>query len=438
MSRRRRPTHGRTVLNNGLTIVTERCPEFRSLSMGVWVKAGTRNERPHEAGISHFLEHMLFKGTSRRKALDIAREVDRVGGEFNAATARDYTCFDILLLDRDLALGADILSDVLLHSTFDAGEMERERKVILQEIAMIEESPEELAHDLHYEMVYGRHGLGRPILGTEASIRRLRRGDLMRYFHRHYRPDQLVIAVAGDVSHQAVVKNFRAFTRHDWPGRPRGRGSRRDLGFVPAPSPRAGSWWVRRPTEQVHIVWGVEGPRHGARDRYAAHVLNVYLGGGMSSELFQQIREKHGLAYTVYSGMSSYADSGLFTIYAATSPARVPLCLRLIEETVARARRELLSEEALREVKENIKGNILLGEDSAEARMATIARGELVLGEPLSLEAVLKAIDDVRPEDVRRVARRLFGHGERSLLMLGPRPSVSVRAKLPGIQLTKR
>lgn len=415
----------KTVFENGLTLVSERHPEFRSLSIGFWVKVGTRHERAREAGVSHFLEHMVFKGTESRSALDIAREVDRVGGDFNAFTGREYTCFHILLLDRDLSLGMDILSDVVLNSNFDAEELERERKVILQEIAMVEESPEELAHDLFFEMVYGRHGLGRPILGTEASIRRMKRGDLLRFFRQQYRPDQLIISVAGDVSHETLTRRLRPLAKRNWPGRTKGA---RHL--LVKPRVKTGSWWVQRDTEQVHLIWGVEAFPYASKDRFAEFVLNGYLGGGMSSALFQEIREKNGLAYTVYSSLSPHVDSGLFTVYAATNMAQVPLCLRLIEETMRKLKKDFLSEEELHLVKENLKGTILLSADSVESRMFSLAKSELFFGEQVTMDEVCERIDAVTAQDVRRVARKLLREENRSLLAVGPRPTRAVASKV--------
>lgn len=432
-----KPRFKKTVFDNGLTLVTERLPEYRSLSIGIWVKAGTRHERAREAGMSHFLEHMLFKGTESRSSLDIARQVDQVGGDFNAFTAREYTCFHILLLDRDVSLGLDILSDVVLNSNFDSTELERERKVILQEISMVEESPEELVHDLYFEVVYGRHGLGKPILGTETSIRRVKRGDVMRFFRKHYRPDQIIVSVAGNISHETVRSRLKPLARRSWPGRPRGKATRKELGFERAPKIRDGFWWVERPTEQVHLVWGTEGLPYGSKDRFASFLLNVYLGGGMSSALFQEIREKNGLAYTVYSSLSPFTDSGVFTVYAATAMAQVPLCLRLIEDCVVKLKRDLLSEEELQTIKDNLKGTILLSSDSVESRMSSIAKNEIFFGRYVPVDEVCKAIDAVTPQDVRRVARKLLKPGKSGVLALGPRPSRQVRAKLKPVRLGK-
>ncbi|OFZ53107.1 MAG: hypothetical protein A2428_03385 [Bdellovibrionales bacterium RIFOXYC1_FULL_54_43] len=434
---RSKPSFQKTVFGNNLTLVTER-HRFQSLSIGIWVRTGTRFERPREAGLSHFLEHMLFKGTESRSALDIAREVDQVGGDFNAFTAREYTCFHLLLLNRDLELGLDILSDVLLNSTFDSDELERERKVILQEIKMGEESPEEMVHDLFFELVYGRHGLGRPILGTEASVRRMRRADVLRFFRKHYCPERMIVSVAGDVSHNAVKRRLRSLIKTSWPGRPGHRQSRGELGFEPAPrSLKEGRWWVERPMEQVHMVWGIEGPTYVSRDRFAAFLLNVYLGGGMSSSLFQEIREKKGLAYTVYSSLSPFMDSGVFSIYAATGPNQVPVCLRLIEECVERMKRNLLSDEELRTVKDNIKGTILLSSDSVESRMSSIAMNEIFFGKYMGVDEVCAQIDAVTTDDVRRLARKLLRGERRSLLFVGPKPTRQMLSKLHASRLNR-
>jgi predicted Zn-dependent peptidase len=443
----------KTVFRNGLTLLTERRRGFRSLSIGIWVKTGTRHETPREAGISHFLEHMLFKGTETRTALEIAREVDQVGGDFNAFTTREYTCFHILMLDRDVELGVDILSDVILNSDFDADELERERKVILQEISMVEESPEELVHDVFFELIYGKHGLGRPILGTEHSIRRLKRGDVLRFFRKYYRPDQMIVSVAGDVSHGEIVRRLGALAKRDWPGRPHtathdeavkrarkltGKGGRalspaeQALRMLKQPPPKVkgGCWWITRPTEQVHLVWGVAGPPYASRDRFAAFLLNIYLGGGMSSSLFQEIREKNGLAYTVYSCLSPFIDSGVFSIYVATGMKQVPLCLKLIEECVAKLKRELLTELELQTIKDNLKGQILLGSDDVESRMSSIAKNELFLGGFYSPDQVCELVDQVTVHDVRRMARKLLSSSGRSIVALGPRPSRAVMKEL--------
>ena len=396
--------------------------------MGVWVKTGTRHESDSVAGVSHFLEHMLFKGTKSRSALQIAQEVDQVGGEFNAFTSREHTCFHLLLLDRDWGLGLDILTDILMNSQFKSAEIERERKVILQEIAMVEESPEELAHDLFFEKIYGNHGLGRPILGTESSIKRMKRVDIVSFFRRYYRPEQLVVAVAGDVGHETVLRKLSLLGRKAWPGRTVSEGSKISE-REEAPPFQKGFWWAERPTEQVHLIWGVRGPFYGSKDRFAAFLLNVYLGGGMSSALFQEIREKNGLAYSVYSSLSPFVDSGVFSIYAATGMSQVALCLKLIEECVEKIRKKALSKKDLRVIQGNLKGTVLLSSDSVESRMSSIAKNEIFMGRHFSVKEVCQQIDAVTPADLVRVANQIFRDESRSLIALGPKPPQSLITK---------
>ena len=415
------PKFQKTRFKNGLTLLSERLRGFRGLSLGVWVKVGTRHETRPLNGVSHFLEHMLFKGTKERTALQIARQVDRIGGEFNAFTAREHTCFHLFLLDRDFRFGLDILSDVLLNTHFHRLDVERERGVILQEIAMVDDSPEELAHDLFYEKIYGSHPLGANILGTTKSIKKMRRTDLFRYFRERYRPDQIIFSVAGDISHRDVVAELKHL-EEPWPGRPR---QPRSWAESPAPPLQSGFWWAERPTEQVHLVWGVAGLPYASPDRFAAFLLNVYLGGGMSSTLFQEIREKNGLAYTVYSTLLPFVDSGIFSVYSATHVAQVPLCLKLIEKCVAQLKEKALSKKELRVIQDNLKSSILLSSDSAESRMASIAKNEIFLGKYTSVEETCREIDQVTPADIKRLAAQLFQSDQRSILAVGPKPSAA-------------
>jgi predicted Zn-dependent peptidase len=420
----------KTVLPNGLTIVSESQPGFQSLALGVWVRAGTRHETSGEAGVSHFLEHMLFKGTRTRSALEIARQVDEVGGEFNAFTAREHTCFHLLLLAKDLSLGADLLADVLLESEFDPEEFAREKKVILQEIAMIDESPEEWVHDLHMERIFPGQGLGKPILGTIGSIRSMSRETLLDYFHRHYRASELVVAVAGDVSHADVLRAFRKLGRKSYPGRVQRTSEARAWGAEKKPEFVPGRHWVRRPTEQVHLVWGVPAPDALSPARFAAFLLNTHLGGSMSSALFQKIRETHALAYTVYSSFSPYLGAGLLSVYAATRPSQVALCCRLIEEECERLGRRALGVRELARIKDNLKGTLLLASDSVESRMMTLGRNELFFGREVPLDSLMQAIDQVTPSEFRQLAATLFQEDRRALTLVGPRPDAAVLRKL--------
>jgi predicted Zn-dependent peptidase len=264
----------------------------------------------------------------------------------------------------------------------------------------------------------------------------MKRAELVRYFRERYRPDQLIVAVAGDVSHEAVKRKLAPLASRRWPGRPEGRGLPKPYGEPPPPL-RPGFWWCERRTEQVHLLWGVRGPSYSSNDRFAAFLLNVYLGGGMSSALFQEIREKNALAYSVYSSLTPFCDSGTFNVYAATGMAQVPLCLRLIEEAVERLQTELLSEEELRVVQDNFKGTVLLSADSVESRMSSIARNEIFFGRYVPVEEICARIDEVTPEQLRKVARKGLKDDHRSILALGPKPSRALRARF-GLEMLKR
>lgn len=270
----------KTVLKNGLTLLTESLTGFRSLALGIWVKIGTRHEPDTIAGVSHFLEHMLFKGTKKRSAFQIAQSIDRVGGDFNAFTTRELTCFHILLLNQDHKLGLDILSDILLNSNFKSDEFEKERRVILQEISMVEETPEELVHDLFFEMIYKNHGLGKPILGTQKSICSMSRENLIQFFSHHYRPDQIIISIAGDIFHDDMRQKVNQRFGGNWPNRKFQNSVHFELANQSTPELNYGRWWIEKPTEQVHLVWGVKGVDYTSEDRFAAFLLNLFLGGG--------------------------------------------------------------------------------------------------------------------------------------------------------------
>lgn len=416
----------KTRLDNGATLLVERVPGFQSLSVGVWVSAGTRHEAADESGISHFLEHMMFKGTERRSALDIAQAIDRVGGEFNAFTSREYTCFHILLLSRDLKLAVDIMTDVLLNSKFDADEIERERKVILQEIAMIEDNPEELIHDLFFEQAFGKHPLGKPILGDPETIKRLDRTTIVSYFRRHYAPERMIISVAGDVDPREVERFLNRYLKTDRPratgrsGRGRGVGDPAREGRA-RPRVNPGARTLKRGLEQTHIVAGFPCLPNDHPDRFAAVLLNVYLGGGMSSSLFQEIREKRGLAYSVYSSLAPFSDAGLFSVYVGTSPEEAGTCLDVAGREIAKLRNKALDAKALAILRENLKGTVLLNSDSVESRMTAIAKNEMFFGKYFSLKDTCRMIESVRAEDVLRVARRTFGPGRLILTVMGPR-----------------
>lgn len=414
---RNKPKFEKSLLDNGMVLVTECLPQFQSLSIGVWVNAGTRHEGKGEEGMSHFLEHMMFKGTQRRTALDIAREVDRVGGEFNAFTSREYTCFHLLLLARDIDLAADIMTDVLLSSELAADEIERERKVILQEISMVEDNPEELIHDLFFEHAFGGHPLGKPILGTRETISKFDRELVYSYFRRHYSPSQMVVSVAGDIEHAKVKKLFNKYLKK---GLKTSSVSHRKTNMH-RPTLNSGLQSVKRDLEQAHVVVGFPAVNNDSADRFAAFLLNTYLGGGMSSTLFQEIREKRGLAYTVYSALTPFSDSGLFTVYVATAPKEVKTCLEVMSQEMANLRDKKLEKKNVQILKDNLRGTILLNSDSVESRMSSIAKNEMFFGRYVSMDEVTRSIDKVSAEDIRRLARQLFKPQQTIVSVLGPK-----------------
>ncbi len=418
-----RSSYKKTVYPNKLTLITERVSGLNGLALGVWIKAGTRQESPQALGISHYLEHMLFKGTKSRTALQIAREIDQVGGEFNAFTAREYTCFHITLLNKNYELGLDILCDIILNSSFKKDEFDLEKKVILQEISMVDESPEELVHDLFFETVLRNHSLGRPILGTQQSIQKMRRTQLVDFFVQHYRPEKMVVSVVGDISHEMVSRKIKPLTGKTWPGRAKASsdagGQQKNKMPRAIPNLESGVWVVRRPTEQVHLVWGSVGPHYTSNERYAAAILNVFLGAGMSSTLFQEIREKRGLAYTIYSGLSPFTDTGMFTVYSATHAKNVVTCLKLIEKCISRVKKKELSKRELRNVQNNIKGTFLLSADNVESRMSRLAINEIFLGRYLSGEEFCKGIDRTSADQILTLANKIFRDYRRHILVMG-------------------
>ncbi len=408
----------RTVLPGGLRVVTEAMPGVRSASVGVWVPVGSRDESPSLAGTSHFLEHLLFKGTASRSALDIANAMDAVGGEFNAFTEKEHTCFYATVLDRDLGLAVDIVTDVVLNATVTAQDIDIERGVVLEEIAMRDDDPSDLVHDEFSTSLFGNVPLGRPILGSEESIRTLSRRQVNGYYRRHYNPDAMVVSVAGNLEHADVVRLVRrafdgSLDRRQTSRPPRAAST--DTSGVPA----AAVTVVPDDTEQANLVLGCHGlSRHDPR-RYALGVLSSALGGGMSSRLFQRIREERGLAYSVYSFSSGYADAGQFGVYAGCQPGKADEVLALmITELDAVAAGELRADEVERG-KGQMRGAIVLGLEDAGSRMTRIGKSEIAYGDVLGVDEVLARVDAVTPADLADVAADVL-HRARCLTVVGP------------------
>ncbi len=409
----------RTVLPGGLRVVTEALPGVRSASIGVWVGVGSRDESPSLSGASHFLEHLLFKGTPTRSALDISVELDEVGGEFNAFTAKEYTCFHARVLDVDLPLAVDVLGDMITSSTITAADVEAERGVILDEIAMHDDDPDDVVSNLFAEKAWGSSPLGRPIAGTVESIRTLTRAQVLRYYRSHYTPENMVVAVAGNVDHPSVVRMVRkAFSRSnflvDTSVRPLSvrRGSR-------ARRTSTGDVVVSRPFEQANIVLGVNGLVRTDDRRYALGVLNAALGGGTSSRLFQEVREHRGLAYSVYSYAAHYADAGTFAVAVGCLPSKVHDVLAVVRGELGRMADEGISEVELRRGKGQLRGGLVLSLEDSGSRMSRIAKAELLYDELPSIDEVLHRVEDVTLDDVNTLARNLFRQAQ-TLAVVGP------------------
>ncbi|HEV3353359.1 MAG TPA: pitrilysin family protein [Acidimicrobiales bacterium] len=400
-----------TSLGNGIRLVTERMPDVRSVALGFWVDVGSRDEAPELAGVSHFLEHLLFKGTEQRTARHIAESVEAVGGEMNAFTTKEYTAFYTRLLDEDLDLGLDILCDILSSPAFRPDEVESERQVILEEILMHEDEPSELVHDLFTEALFPNHPVGREVLGSAESISALSRDAIAGHFLAHYRPPNLILAGAGNLHHDELAAGIER-RMSPVPGQ---RPSRGGLELSP---PRR-QVVCTRTTEQANVVVGMRALSRRDDDRFALSVLNQVLGGGMSSRLFQEIREQRGLVYAVYSYRSAYVESGALAVYAGTAPSHTEEVLRLIGDELDRLLQDGVTDYELALAKGHLKGSLALALEDSGGRMNRIGRSELVHGEVLSVSELVERTEAVTLDDVRRVAERVLGN-ERVVALVGP------------------
>jgi predicted Zn-dependent peptidase len=404
----------RTVLPDGMRVVTEAMPAVRSLSVGVWVPVGSRHESPNLAGASHFLEHLLFKGTATRSALEIASLMDAVGGEFNAFTEKEHTCFYATVLDRDLPLAVDVICDVVLNATITAQDVDIERSVVLEEIAMRDDDPADLVFDEFASALFGDTPLGRPILGNVASITRLRRPQIHGYYQRRYRPAEMVVSVAGNIDHAEVVRRVR--TAFDGAGHSAG-GRRNGTSEVIGPVRSVSV--VGDDTEQANLVLGMHGmSRHDPR-RFALGVLSSALGGGMSSRLFQRIREERGLAYSVYSFAHGYRDSGQFGIYAGCQPGKADEVLTLMLGELEAVAGNGLSDAEIERGKGQLRGNLVLGLEDSSSRMTRLGKSELAYGDVMGLDQLLAEVDAVTPQAVAEIAADVLTR-PRCLTVVGP------------------
>jgi len=407
----------RTVLPGGLRIVTETMPGVRSASVGIWVGVGSRDEQPSVAGSSHFLEHLLFKGTRNRSALDIATAMDAIGGEFNAFTEKEHTCYYATVLDRELPLAIDMISDVVLNATVTAADVDVERAVVLEEISMRDDDPSDLVHDEFTLALFGDTPLGRPILGTERSINELSRTQIHGYYSRRYRPAEMVVSVAGNIDHGQVVKLVRAaFDGRLDDGRPGGaaRPDRRQHQRPVRPI-RV----IADDTEQANIVLGTMGLSRFDERRFCLGVLSTAIGGGTSSRLFQQIREQRGLAYSTYAFTSGYAGDGLFGLYAGCQPGKADEVVSIMTAVLDSVAEHGLSADEVERGKGQLRGSMVLGLEDSSSRMSRIGKAELSFGEVLGLDDLLAMVDAVTVEQVVELAAELTNQA-RCLTVVGP------------------
>lgn len=406
-------TYKKTVLPNGLRIITESIPYVRSVSLGLWLDVGSRDEPLTSLGISHFIEHMVFKGTRTRSPSEIASHLESVGGVLNAFTGREQTCFYAKILDEHLEKGVEILFDLINNPLFGSPDIEKEKKVILEEISDIEDSPGELVHDLFAEAIFCDHPLGRPILGNKKTVMGLNRGKVLRFVGRHYRPANIIVAACGNLEHNRLVEITKKFIdpNNNNPVSPNGRKK---------PRFKALRQIFRRKTNQTHICLGIPTVEFTNKSRAATLLLNSILGGGMSSRLFQHLREELGLVYTVYSFLDFFADSGIFGIYLGTEKTNAGRAIEAINHEIKRIAGDRLTDLELASAKEQLKGNLMLGLENTSNRMNRLAKHELLANRHISLDETVAGINAVTSNDVLEIAREIFLTNQFSAVTLGP------------------
>jgi predicted Zn-dependent peptidase len=401
----------RDVLDNGLRILTERMTQVRSISIGVWLTRGSRHEAADRSGIAHFVEHMLFKGTSTRSAEDIAQQIDSIGGQLDAFTAKEYASYYIKVLDEHLPLAIDILADIVRNPAFSPDDIEREKKVVVEEIKMVEDTPDDLVHELFTQAFWENHPLGRPILGTRETVEAFTSDLLRDYFRNVYTAKNLIVSAVGNLEHarvrDLVAEKFGSLVEP----------SERVREQAPSVSPNI---LVRsKELEQSHICVGVSSYPQNHEERYSSYVLNTLLGGSMSSRLFQNVREKRGLAYAVFSGLSAYRDAGSFTVYAGCANEAVSEVIDLIVEEIRGVKQTAVPEAELRRSKDHLKGSLMLSLENTASRMSHLARQEIYFDRQFGLDETLAGIERVTSDDVRRVAEDLFRNGWLAATVLG-------------------
>jgi len=413
----------RSVHSSGLRIVTEEVPSVRSAAVGIWVNVGSRDEAPATAGASHFLEHLLFKGTTRRTALQISAAVESVGGEMNAFTSKEYTCFWARVIDTDLPMAIDVVSDLITSSVVTVQDVDAERKVVLEEIAMRDDDPSDLVHDLFSDTYYGDTAIGRPILGTVKSISDMSRATVFNYYKKKYLPQDLVVAVSGNIKHKRVVAMVEdALSRDNFlqqsatpairPSTPIKNSKQQSVGLL------------HKKSEQAHMFYGLEGVARADQRRFAMGVLSAALGGGMSSRLFQEIREKRGLAYSVYSYAQQFAGSGTLGFYAGCNPAKALEVVAIIRDVLADVVAHGLTHEEIERAKGAVRGSLVLSQEDTGSRMSRIGKNEIVYGQVMDFDDILKEISRVSAADISEIASEFLVKTP-TLALVGPFKSES-------------
>ncbi len=401
----------KSTLNNGIRIISENMPHAHSLSIGIWVTTGSRHESAETNGIAHFIEHLLFKGTEKRTALDIAREIDSVGGVLNAFTSREYVCFYVKILSEYLEKAVELLSDIFLNSTFDPEELEKERKVILQEIWMVKDNPDNYIHDLFYQNFWKNHPLGKSILGTEESIKNLTRDTLVNFKNEHFTAGNIIVTAAGKVDHGNLAGLLEA-KFHGVPA-----GDLREDHTKPQYNKKIDA--VDKDLEQVHLCLGTKALPQNHPLRYESYILNTVIGGSMSSRLFQEIRENKGLAYSVYSYVSSHSDAGSLIVYAGASPQKINEIINITLGEMKKLKTEHIPEQELKHAKEHLKGNLLLSLESCDNRMTKLAKNEIYFGRNIPIDEITGNIEKVTSDSLLYLSKELFVADYFTLQLIG-------------------
>jgi predicted Zn-dependent peptidase len=412
----------REVLDTGLRLITESMPHVRSVSIGVWLTRGSRHESSTQSGIAHFVEHMLFKGTATRSAEDIAQAIDSIGGQLDAFTAKEYASYYIKVLDDHLPMAVDLLSDIVMNPRFESDDLEKEKKVILEEIKMVEDTPDDLVHELFTQHFWEGHALGRPILGSKDTVESFTTDILREYFRSAYVAPNLIVSAAGNIAHAQV----RDLVNGAFGSLPNTREAFDDT--VPRVVPQV---LVRsKELEQSHVCLGTNSYPQNHPDRYVSYIMNTVLGGSMSSRLFQNVREKRGLAYAVFSGLSAYRDAGNITIYAGCANEAVPELVDLCVEELRGLKQAPVPHTELRRAKDHLKGSLMLSLENTASRMSHLARQEIYFERHFGLDETLAGVERVTAEDVTRVASDLFADGSLAATVVGPSPREMTRAQL--------